>query len=672
MPLRPLKAGEPITEDWIADLVDAVAQALTVRGAGGLAVTRSGNGITIRNDKPTEFALVELNDTIEENDKDKEADLFTYDHTMTDPWSDTNDVLPLISDPDQGLRLEGERHLLYHNPSAGQWHPIPDNQLQFGKIYAQPGGAGQAYDIEVWKVTSTNTPPASQTTATSTYHVYAYQWGNQSLQNGTQVFIWKHRQSKLWVFAPGGTGTTALGTVTTKITAGTGFGGTNGTGVVELYNINGVDLTTNVTVTNPQPYPYEVGSTIRLLFDSATSQWYPLDWQIPMLGYYIGTSLPVGTTGTFTLLDDQFNTLSTLAGVRALSTIARKQMCIIFGSFPNAEFVAVPFNTPLIAQATAAIVYQTTGTVNVKRSDLTDPTGGVTGITALAFYRTIAKNEYCLVWWDYYEGVFYASPLNAVLLGQFTASISVSAGSTGTVELFKPNTAGAAPVDLSTSISNVRAVVDWSKYDFLWLVWDSNNSEFYGLPLDRPLRGKPTANILLGNTGSVAIYDSTTGAPVATGDSVTVSAAFCDLYKTQFCLVAWDWKLHHFYATPISPTKARFVWVRLLGTLDADTSTFSCSSTLEDFGDGSQPSGPTIILPPPGDMKGSADDYCFAVYDPANDQYVAAVILTLQTVVTDVQWDGTAHKLQKKTRQVAVCQFGAVSAWTDIDAATTC
>ena len=37
MPLRSLKAGEPITEDWIADLVDAVAQALTVRpgGVGG-------------------------------------------------------------------------------------------------------------------------------------------------------------------------------------------------------------------------------------------------------------------------------------------------------------------------------------------------------------------------------------------------------------------------------------------------------------------------------------------------------------------------------------------------------------------------------------------------------------------------------------------------------------
>jgi hypothetical protein len=566
MPLRPLKAGEPITEDWIADLVDAVAQALTVRGAGGLAVTRSGNGITIRNDKPTEFALVELNDTIQKNDKDKHGDLFSYDHTMTNPWSDTMDVLPLISDPDQGLRLQGERHLLYHNPSAGQWHPIPDNQLQIGKIYAQPGGAGQAYDIEVWKVTSTNTPPASQTTATSTYHVYAYQWGNQSLPNGTQVFVWQQRQSKLFVFVPGGTNSIALGSVTTKITAGTGLGGTNGTGVVELFNINGVDLSVSVTVTNALEYSYGIGDVIRLFWDSSTGQWSPLDIQNPILGVLPTgfTDISDGSTGAVTLQDDQGNAIFSATGVRAVTHLVRGQKVLLMQDHANGELFALPLNTPLICQATAAIVFQNTGSVKIKQSDETDPTGGAVTINAYAFYRTIAKNEYCLMWWDFYKGQAYAVPLNAVLLGQFNASVSVAAGSTGTVELFKPNTAGAAPVDLSTSISNVRAVVDWSKYDFLWLVWDSNNNEFYGMPLDRPLFGKPSSDIASGASGTMTIYDS----GGATGSSFTVFAAVGKIPANAYSLVWWDWHNAQWSGAAI-PTVAQ----QVVTSVSWDTST---------------------------------------------------------------------------------------------------
>lgn len=42
------------------------------------------------------------------------------------------------------------------------------------------------------------------------------------------------------------------------------------------------------------------------------------------------------------------------------------------------------------------------------------------------------------------------------------------------------------------------------------------------------------------------------------------------------------------------------------------------------------------------------------------------------TIQTDTQWDGTNHKLQKKTRTAKVFDPGTESNWIDIDTATTC
>jgi len=559
MALTKLKVGDPITEEWLAELVDAVQQALTVRGSAGMSPTRGLTGVAVRNDPVAQFMLGELQTNLQSKDKDKDFHYFNYDHTASDPWSDSTNDVSLVSDPDQGLRLTGERHLFYASPAAGQWLPIPGMMIQFGKIYAQPGGAGQAYDVEVYKVTSSNTPPAPQTTGTSTYHVYAYQWGNSNLPNGTKVFVWQHRQSKLWVFMAAVAGAwVTYGSVTTKITGLSG--GINGTGVVELYDINGNDLGVSVTVTNQLPYPYAVGDFIRLLWDSASGQWYPLDQQIaaPLVGFVTSgtTDISVGSTGSIQIQDDQGNNIFTTSA-RALTHLARQQKVMVWFDNANNEYFATPLNYPLIVQVTQSggIAWQATGTAKVKQSDETDPTGGaVTFSGCYAFYRTMAQNEFCLLCWDWYKntpnGQPYLIPLNVQFLAKNTGASSVAQGATGTVHVYKPNSASGAPVDTTFTLSNVHALTAWTMDDWLLVWWDGYANELVGAPIQRPITGKvDTSNIAAGATGSVLIKDDQLADP-ADGAASVMARAFIKLVKNQPCVLWWDWFNQEWAAMP--------------------------------------------------------------------------------------------------------------------------
>ncbi len=182
----------------------------------------------------------------------------------------------------------------------------------------------------------------------------------------------------------------AIGVVTTKITSGTGFGGTNGTGVAEIYNVNGVDLTTSVTVANYYYNSYGVGDVIYLQYDTGTSQWYPQQSQFPFIGKVNSayTNIAAGSTGSIDITDDQGNAYTTLTGVRAIIKVYKKQQVLVFPDTANAELYCVPLP---YAGAATDIYFQFTG--SLAYSDATASVGSIVYYNGIAPTGTTTVNN---------------------------------------------------------------------------------------------------------------------------------------------------------------------------------------------------------------------------------------------------------------------------------------
>jgi hypothetical protein len=270
-----------------------------------------------------------------------------------------------------------------------------------------------------------------------------------------------------------------------------------------------------------------------------------------------GVTISAGAVGLINVTDDQGVAQGIMPAVRALGTLVAGQAVQLFYSAMNREWYAVPLNVPLIAKATAAIAYQASGTVNILKSDKTNPPGGVLGVSAYAFYRQIAKNEFCLVWWDYYKQQFYAMPLNAMIFGQVLAGsygggIGAAKGATNvTIELFSDRF-----VDLSTTLTNCCALTDLIHYDYVQLFWDSTNNEFGAWALSRPLLGNPGSDIAQGSSGNVSLYDLNA---VSLGVTVTGFAPTAKLLASVYALMFWDMKNVQWLAMPMPSVKQTFV-----------------------------------------------------------------------------------------------------------------
>ncbi len=195
--LRRVDPGEPITADWANALVDAIAALGRIVGVPPVQVQTGPNGTQIGLPPLARFDLVELNDTIEPGDIDKQAERFAFDPTSTDKWIDTNQALEHTADPQRGLYLAGERHLTFFHPAAGQRIPIPGVQFHLGKLSGTLAAGGSA-TVEIFKI-------ASGSPADSTYSVTAYDWllpAGASLAAGTPVYLFFHNQSKRFYAAP--------------------------------------------------------------------------------------------------------------------------------------------------------------------------------------------------------------------------------------------------------------------------------------------------------------------------------------------------------------------------------------------------------------------------------------------------------------------------------------
>ncbi len=189
--LRKVSPGEPITAEWANALVDAVLGLGRIVGVAPVQVQSSDAGIQISLPTLPRFDLVELQDTIEPGDIDKQAQRFAFDPADTNKWIDAHVTLDHTADAQRGLYLAGERHLTFFHSAAGQRIPLPGVQFHFGKL-AETLTAGGSASCAVWKI-------ASGSPADSTYTVTAYDWllppGGQ-LAAGTPVVLLFHLQSK--------------------------------------------------------------------------------------------------------------------------------------------------------------------------------------------------------------------------------------------------------------------------------------------------------------------------------------------------------------------------------------------------------------------------------------------------------------------------------------------
>jgi len=202
---RHVHPGDPITAGWANAVSSELRRAARITAAYPLQITAGSFGINIALAGDSGFDLVELIDTLQANDINKTATLFSFDSTETDPWIEALDgsadpiALAHVAEPQQSLYLAGERHLTFWHPAAGQRIPIPGVQWHFGKLSGTLAAGGSA-TVEVWQV-----DPSSGDHEDSTFSVTAYDWllsTGDSLASGTAVMILQHLQSKRWyVFA---------------------------------------------------------------------------------------------------------------------------------------------------------------------------------------------------------------------------------------------------------------------------------------------------------------------------------------------------------------------------------------------------------------------------------------------------------------------------------------
>lgn len=200
---RHVLPGEPITAGWANSVSSELRRAMRISAAYPLQITAGAFGVNFALAAGNGFDLVELIDTVEANDIDKTATLFSFNSADTDPWIESLDgnaspiVLAHVADAQQSLYLAGERHLTYWHPAAGQRVPLPGVQWHLGKLAGTLAAGGSA-TVEVWQVDSGSH-------ADSGSSVVAYDWllaSGESLPSGTAVMILQHLQSKRWyVFA---------------------------------------------------------------------------------------------------------------------------------------------------------------------------------------------------------------------------------------------------------------------------------------------------------------------------------------------------------------------------------------------------------------------------------------------------------------------------------------
>lgn len=144
--------------------------------------------------------LGELAEDVEANDRDKDANVLFFDSATTagnDPWGDIGRDIERIADPQEGLWLQGERHLFWWLSHAHRFVMLPGVQLHIAKLDGDLS-QGSTATASVWEE-DTASPG---TFVDSGKDITVYDWllaSGQSITAGKKIIVAQHLQSRLFI-----------------------------------------------------------------------------------------------------------------------------------------------------------------------------------------------------------------------------------------------------------------------------------------------------------------------------------------------------------------------------------------------------------------------------------------------------------------------------------------
>ena len=194
MGIELLRPGESVTAERFNALAVAINEYLHLTAAAPLQITRHAGGIHVSLARQPSLELVELDENVDIDDSDKTANLLDFDPDATsDPWTDTELDISLVTDPQQAPYLKGERHLCWFHPDAGKYLPVPGVQWHLAILDEDLTPSGSA-EATVYRV---NDSGAEEAVAGITVTVYGW-WLADTIQAGKRVMAMQHLQSRRW------------------------------------------------------------------------------------------------------------------------------------------------------------------------------------------------------------------------------------------------------------------------------------------------------------------------------------------------------------------------------------------------------------------------------------------------------------------------------------------
>lgn len=177
-------AGDPVTAEHYNMLVDSINRLLS-----GIYDDPSD----YRND----FMVGELNEDLEGFERDKTAKRLWFDKSVaagSDAWKDTGNTDPRIMELEDGLALQGERHLMLWLGETNRRLIIPTGSFHIGKLDAQLN-EGSSATCSVWE-------DSGGSWVDSTKNVTVHDWllaTGDNIASGKKVTFSLHRQSRQYV-----------------------------------------------------------------------------------------------------------------------------------------------------------------------------------------------------------------------------------------------------------------------------------------------------------------------------------------------------------------------------------------------------------------------------------------------------------------------------------------
>ena len=252
-----LSPHEHVTPALINAMLGELHRLKNIAAAPPVRISQNAAGIEIglARELP-QFDLIELSVAISPGDKNQTVKQLCYRPDDDPPAlfgvGPDERELQNAADPQQGLYLQGERHLAYFHPGAGQRIPLPGVLFHLGKLteaIAPPDpdtpDALTTGNANVWRYNAdTDEYETALNGEGEQLAVDAYDWTHAGLAPGW-VLLFQHNQSRHWVAIP-----LALNIYNTATPTGTPQTLTSDEATIQLHVDTGADLSPLVPYDN--------------------------------------------------------------------------------------------------------------------------------------------------------------------------------------------------------------------------------------------------------------------------------------------------------------------------------------------------------------------------------------------------------------------------------------